>query len=71
MLGVNGIAGTASVGLAVDIDGFALQSATTTIELNSTGQAVQRSVTSGVSTSTVSLPAGPFFRVGPPALQQR
>src|SRR5688572_6318637 len=63
ILTADGIAGTASVGLAVDIDGFALQSSATSLELNSTGDAVQRTVTSGLSSATVSLPAGPFFRV--------
>ena len=58
-----GLAGSASAAIALAITGMSLTTGQTTIEFNSTGEAVDTTVTAGTSTTSVRLPSGPFFRV--------
>ena len=53
---------SASAAIALAITGMSLTTGQTTIEFNSTGVAVDTTVSAGTSTTSVRLPSGPFFR---------
>jgi len=59
-----GLAGSVSGNVGVQIDGFAVASATVSIQINTSGAPIDRSfVTGGGSTVNLAIPSGPFVQI--------